>query len=192
MDKPARRNCLPAPAAAPALAPGPGAPRLRAQLARLYTRPGFLLRRAHQIAASVFEHEARDHGLTPAQFGALSVVRLLPGMDQSTLARSLGYDKVTTLRVLRGLEARGLIVRTTAEGSRRNMALRLSMAGQRLLAQGRKAADRAGRRVLSPLSTEEQMQLIALLKKLTDALESQARAPWISPLAAGKPPRSSP
>ena len=72
-------------------------------LSRLYARPGFLLRRAHQISAAVFEDECRAVGLTPAQFGVLTVLRASPGMDQSSLARALGFDKVTVLRVLRGL-----------------------------------------------------------------------------------------
>ena len=75
-------------------------------LARLYARPGFLLRRAHQISAAVFEDECRNVGLTPAQFGVLTVLQASPGLDQSSLARALGFDKVTVLRVLRGLEAR--------------------------------------------------------------------------------------
>ena len=76
-----------------------------ASLSRLYARPGFLLRRAHQISAAVFEDDCRDLALTPAQFGVLTVLRAHPGMGQSSLARALGFDKVTVLRVLRGLEA---------------------------------------------------------------------------------------
>jgi hypothetical protein len=49
----------------------PAAPALQ----RLYSRPGFLLRRAHQISAAVFEDECRAVGLTPAQFGVLTVLR---------------------------------------------------------------------------------------------------------------------
>ncbi|MDP3171009.1 MAG: MarR family transcriptional regulator, partial [Polaromonas sp.] len=95
-------------------------------LTRLYARPGFLLRRAHQISAAVFEDECRGVGLTPAQFGVLSVLRASPGLDQSSLARALGFDKVTVLRVLRGLETRGLIARAPAPASRRNLAISLS------------------------------------------------------------------
>ena len=38
-------------------------------LARLYARPGFLLRRAHQISSAVFEDACKGLALTPAQFG---------------------------------------------------------------------------------------------------------------------------
>src|SRR4051812_41598283 len=92
-------------------------------LARLYARPGFLLRRAHQISAAVFEDACRDVGLTPAQFGVLTVLQAHPGLGQSSLARALGFDKVTVLRVLRGLQARGLVERGPAGESRRNVSV---------------------------------------------------------------------
>src|SRR5690348_6897831 len=95
--------------------------KLPAPLTRLYARPGFLLRRAHQISAAVFEDECRELGLTPAQFGVLTVLRTHPGLGQSSLARALGFDKVTVLRVLRGLEGRGLVERSPAPDNKRNM-----------------------------------------------------------------------
>src|SRR6188472_3297721 len=88
-------------------------------LSRLYARPGFLLRRAHQISAAVFEDECRELALTPAQFGVLTVLRSHPGLGQSSLARALGFDKVTVLRVLRGLETRGFVARAPAAGNKR-------------------------------------------------------------------------
>ena len=91
----------------------PAAP-LPASLSRLYARPGFLLRRAHQISAAVFEDECRDLALTPAQFGVLTILKAHPGLGQSSLARALGFDKVTVLRVLRGLETRGFVSRAPA------------------------------------------------------------------------------
>ena len=94
--------------------PNPSAP--APSLARLYARPGFLLRRVHQISAAVFEDECRAVGLTPAQFGVMTVLRATPGLDQSSLARALGFDKVTVLRVLRGLESRGLVARLAPKG----------------------------------------------------------------------------
>ena len=91
-------------------------PKTPASLSRLYARPGFLLRRAHQISAAVFEDECRDLALTPAQFGVLTVLRSHPGLGQSSLARALGFDKVTVLRVLRGLETRGFVARAPGRG----------------------------------------------------------------------------
>lgn len=150
-------------------------------LTRLYARPGFLLRRAHQISAAVFEDECRSVGLTPAQFGVLSVLRASPGLDQSSLARALGFDKVTVLRVLRGLETRGLIARAPAPASRRNLAISLSAEGLTLLKQAQEPADRAYDRLMAPLSKTQRTQLVELLQVLTKGLENEARAAFVPP-----------
>lgn len=153
-----------------------------APLSRLYTRPGFLLRRAHQISAAVFEDECKPVGLTPAQFGVLTILRANPGSDQSTLARSLGFDKVTVLRVLRVLESRNLVHRATALDNRRNLSVCLTAEGERLLDQAQPPAERAFRRLMAPLTGPQQEQLIALLRQLTDGLEHEARAPFVPPV----------
>jgi DNA-binding MarR family transcriptional regulator len=150
-------------------------------LAQMYARPGFLLRRAHQISAAVFEDECSSVGLTPAQFGVLTVLASAPGLDQSSLARALGFDKVTALRVLRGLEARGLLERSPALKSKRNIAVVLSDAGEKLLKRAAKPAERAYERLMEPLSPGQQTQLILLLTELTQGLETRARAAFVPP-----------
>lgn len=155
--------------------------KLPAPLTRLYARPGFLLRRAHQISAAVFEDECRELGLTPAQFGVLTVLRTHPGMGQSSLARALGFDKVTVLRVLRGLEARGLVERGPAPDNRRNMCVNLTAQGRGILQQAQRPAERAYKRLLAPLDKDQQGQLIHLLQLLTGELEEEARAAFVPP-----------
>src|SRR4051812_42079941 len=158
----------------------PSAP-LPANLARLYARPGFLLRRAHQISAAVFENECRELGLTPAQFGVLTVLRSHPGLGQSSLARALGFDKVTVLRVLRGLEARGLVERGPAPDNKRNMCVALTDEGLALLSRAQRPAERAYKRLLAPLDAGQQEKLIELLQLLTGELEEEARAAFVPP-----------
>jgi DNA-binding MarR family transcriptional regulator len=152
-----------------------------ATLSRLYARPGFLLRRAHQISAAVFEDECRDLGLTPAQFGVLTVLKSHPGLGQSSLARALGFDKVTVLRVLRGLETRGLVARAPAPDNKRNVSVALTTEGLAMLAQAQKPAERAYKRLLAPLDKAQQGQLIELLQLLTGELEDDARAAFVPP-----------
>jgi DNA-binding MarR family transcriptional regulator len=152
-----------------------------ATLSRLYSRPGFLLRRAHQISAAVFEDECRELALTPAQFGVLTVLKSHPGLGQSSLARALGFDKVTVLRVLRGLESRGLVERAPAPDNRRNVSVSLTREGLEMLAQAQKPADKAYKRLLAPLTREQQEQLVELLQLLTGELEEDARAAFVPP-----------
>jgi MarR family transcriptional regulator, lower aerobic nicotinate degradation pathway regulator len=152
-----------------------------ASLARLYARPGFLLRRAHQISAAVFEDECRALALTPAQFGVLTVLKAHPGLGQSSLARALGFDKVTVLRVLRGLETRGLVARSPAPENKRNVSVSLTPAGAEMLARAQKPAERAYKRLLAPLDKAQQVQLVGLLQLLTGELEDDGRAAFVHP-----------
>lgn len=145
----------------------------------LYQRPGFLLRHAHQISTAVFEGACASVGLTPAQYGVLTVLASEPGLDQTRLARALAFDKVTVMRVLHGLEERGLVARQLSERSRRQMAVALTPAGEKLLASAHGPAEQAYQRLLSPLSLSQRDQLIKLLQLLTSGLSDEARAPFV-------------
>ncbi len=149
---------------------------------RIYARPGFLLRRAHQISAAIFEASCAHLELTAAQFGALSLISGFPGLDQTRLARAMGFDKVTMLRVIKGLEARDLVLRRVANTSRRMLAIELTAAGRKLLQQAQAPSESAYQTLLEPLNAAEQKQLIKLLQKLTTAHEQRARAA-LEPLA---------
>lgn len=160
-------------------------------LTDLYQRPGFLLRRTHQISAAVFENACASVGLTPAQYGVLTVVAAEPGLDQTRLSRALAFDKVTVMRVLKGLEERGLVRRERSSVSRRQMTVSLTADGEALLAAAREPAERAYQRLLSPLTPAQRRQLIELLQTLTEGLADEARAPFVplevSAPAAGEP-----
>lgn len=148
-------------------------------LSDMYQRPGFLLRRAHQISASIFESACANLDLTQAQYGALTVLASEPGIDQSRLARALAFDKVTALRVLRGLEERGLVTRAMSQTNRRQMVVRLTTAGKRLLKQAEKPVQEAYARLMAPLAARERQAFIQLLQVMTDGLHTEARASFV-------------
>jgi MarR family transcriptional regulator, lower aerobic nicotinate degradation pathway regulator len=156
----------------------------------IYQRPGFLLRRAHQISTAIFERSCAHLGLTPAQYGVLSVVAEQPGVDQSSLARALAFDKVTVLRVLQGLEAKGLCTRGTAPGNRRQMAVSLTPQGLELLSLARQPVQQAADLLLSPFTPAQREQFMGLLNTLNASLDAQARAGFVPvqglPVKAGK------
>jgi DNA-binding MarR family transcriptional regulator len=161
-------------------------PKPPSSLSRLYARPGFLLRRAHQISAAVFEDACKELGLTPAQFGVLTVLQAHPGMGQSSLARALGFDKVTVLRVLRGLQARGFVTRVPAEDNKRNISVTLTAEGAEVLQQAQKPAEKAYKRLMAPLDKNQQDQLLELLQLLTGELEDEARAAFVPPASPSR------
>src|SRR5262245_13091163 len=81
------------------------------KLEDLYRRPGFMIRRAHQISVSLFLAETGALGITNRQYGILFALRHRPGIDQISVARLLGLDRSTTGMVIKKLQAAGLIGR---------------------------------------------------------------------------------
>ncbi|MGI4813672.1 MAG: MarR family winged helix-turn-helix transcriptional regulator [Janthinobacterium lividum] len=145
------------------------------RLAQLYARPGFLLRRAHQISVAIFECACADIELTPAQFGVLCVLSARPGIDQASLARAVGLDKVTTLHLVRGLTTRGLVSRSPASEGRRSIALSLTPRADALLELADPCVEQAYERLMASLTLAQQEQLLSLLNELNTRLESAAR-----------------
>jgi DNA-binding MarR family transcriptional regulator len=146
-------------------------------LQELYSRPGFLLRRGHQIAVSIFMQECEKTGLTPPQHGVLIAAGQHPGLSQSDVARLLGFDRATIGQVVKGLEARGLLRRGSSHDNRRNKALVLTPKGAAVLKRAALAMHRISTRLLSPFNPKERKLFMALLSRLTARLNTESRTP---------------
>ena len=146
-------------------------------LAELYRRPGFMIRRVHQIAVSLFIEETGKLGVTNRQYGILFVLKHRPGVDQISVANLLGLDRSTTGMVLKKLEDDGLVVRSVDARDRRRHSMRLTKSGERLLSQLAEPARRARARVLSAFTAREQTLFLQLLDKFTRAFNGTTRVP---------------
>ena len=140
----------------------------------LYDQPGHLIRRAQQIAVSMF-HETMDAEITPVQFAVLRMLKESPGVDQVTLAGLVALDKSTTADIAVRLEKRGLIRREVL--ARRQRRLSLTPEGEAALTAMVTAVHRLRDRMLSSLSVTEQGEFIRLLKKFVHINNEQSRAP---------------
>lgn len=147
------------------------------QLEALYDRPGFLIRRSHQIAQALFEEEAEDIGLTASQMGALTVVHARGPLDQIGLARAMGVDRSTAGLVLSNLAQHGLINRVSDPSDRRRKLITITEAGLEALRNVQPAALAVKERLLAVFTDEEADHLVRLLKKLVDTLNTQVRTP---------------
>jgi len=146
-------------------------------LDELYRRPGFLIRRAHQTAVSIFLEETGPLGITNRQYGILLVLKHHPGIDQITVAKLLGLDRSTTGMVLGTLEKAGLVGRIVGERDRRTRSLQLTAAGTHMLARLADPARRAQTRVLSVFSKQERRIFLDLLDKFNRAFNATTRVP---------------
>ncbi len=158
-------------------------------LKQLYGRPGFMLRRAHQIAVSVFLEQTSDLRITTTQYGILFLLRHLPDIDQITVAKLLGLDRSTTAMVVKKLETDGLIGRRVGTGDRRRRALELTPAGVAMLKQLKGPAATARTRLLSVLAPAERTVFLRLLDKFTQAFNESARVPLLMRRSGPAPTR---
>lgn len=140
----------------------------------LYEQPGHLIRRAHQIAVSMF-HDEVGRDLTPVQYAVLRMLQDRPGIDQVTLAERVGLDNSTTADIARRLEAKGWIVRELL--ARRQRRLSLTAQGLQVLAASVGGIHRLNDRMLDSLEEGERTELIRLLQKFVHIHNDQSRAP---------------
>jgi DNA-binding MarR family transcriptional regulator len=126
-------------------------------------RPGFLLRKAHQVAVAIFFEEVGALALTPPQHNVLAAVQAHPGSHQTALSRIVGYDRATVGAVLAGLEARELIRREGAPGDRRLKTIRITRKGSGLLRASAAAMDRINDRIVACLPPADREEFIRML-----------------------------
>lgn len=147
-------------------------------LSQLYSRPGFLLRRAHQISVSIFEESCADLNLSPAQYAVLITLQDLPKVNQGDVARAIGMNKVTVSQVVQGLEVRGWITRTTEPGDRRSRQLMLTRTGKNVVKRAAAMVQSAYDVLMAPFSEAERKLLKQLLQRAVHELEPYARTPF--------------
>jgi DNA-binding MarR family transcriptional regulator len=143
---------------------------------RLWGRPGFLIRRLHQIHYGLFFEEC-GHGITPLQFGMLTVLAEHPeGIDIGALAFQLGTDRSNTADVARRLAGRGYIKQDTAKSDRRKVVSRLTREGRAFLKRMEPIMQRSQDRLLRPLPAEERATLMSALRLLVRTYNDKGRA----------------
>ncbi|WP_348789120.1 MarR family transcriptional regulator [Leifsonia sp. NPDC080035] len=129
-------------------------------------RTAFLLAQLGAEAASRFADRVAALDLSPREAGAIRVLGRTPGLSQRELAARLGTVPARLVALVDELERKGLVVRERNEADRRNYVLSLSEPGERLLGQLRGVAQEHQADMLSPLDSDEQRALAALLHKL--------------------------
>jgi DNA-binding MarR family transcriptional regulator len=132
----------------------------------LEQRPGFLIRRLHQIHVALFQDACSKFEITPLQYSLLSALAQRGTADQTTLAADIALDRTTTTGALKRLAARHLVERAVNHEDRRARACRLTPAGTALLAKIETPARDAHRATIAGLSKVDQTRLIALMQRI--------------------------
>jgi DNA-binding MarR family transcriptional regulator len=132
----------------------------------LWERPGFLVRRLHQIHSAMFLEACRAFGVTPLQYSLLSILRAQPGLDQSGIGEELGLDRSNAFDVVQRLKRAGLISLVSDVKDKRRKKTILTTKGASLLAKLDPPALKAHEELLSSLSARDRALLMKLLRRV--------------------------
>jgi DNA-binding MarR family transcriptional regulator len=135
----------------------------------LRSLPGHFARRVHQLSVALFVQEVGELNLTPVQYSALQTICNQPGIDQKTLASTIGYDTSTIAGVIDRLEARGLVMRSVAPADRRVRLVTPTDKGTQTLAAVVPRMMKSQDLLLEPLTAAERKEFMRLMKILVDS-----------------------
>jgi DNA-binding MarR family transcriptional regulator len=149
----------------------------------IHSMPGHLIRRLHQISASVFADHMKGIGLdlTSPQFAALAMIETHPRIDQATLAGLIAIDRPTIGGIVDRLVAKGYVLRQTNPRDRRARVLTLTDLGRTTLARLRPVVADVQIAILPGLSEAERGTFLRLAAKVAEAGNQLSRAPLVLP-----------
>ncbi|MBI1201029.1 MAG: MarR family transcriptional regulator [Rhodopseudomonas sp.] len=146
-------------------------------LRELHAMPGHLIRRAQQIAVSIFMEECGELDLTPVQYAALIAIGENEGIDATRLSALIAFDRSTLGSVLERLETRALISRYFMPDDKRIKRLKLTDSGQNLVARAGTAVRRAQERMLTHLPAKDRERFMELLEQFVELNNDVSRVP---------------
>lgn len=134
---------------------------------------GFLLRKVAHASHASFSEAIGETGLHPMHFGMLTILDAESPISQRDLSERTGVDPSTMVARMDVLEQRGLVERTRSTSDRRSYELRVTDAGQRVLAQLRRAAAKQAKITFGALDAGELAELHRLLWKLAESIDAE-------------------
>lgn len=106
-------------------------------------------------------------GISPRQYGVLSLLSEQDGLSQHELCRALNIHRNVMVDLVDELEARGLAQRRRHPADRRAHALHLLPAGRQLHAEAEALLDRFEAKLLGGLDVDEATAFVALLQRVS-------------------------
>ncbi|VIO66151.1 HTH-type transcriptional repressor NicR [Bradyrhizobium ivorense] len=142
----------------------------------LEERPGYLIRRLHQIHVALFQERCAAFEITPLQYSLLTALAKRGTADQTTLAADIALDRTTTTGALKRLQSRGFVDRATARHDRRSQLCRLTSAGAALLRKMERSARAAHLETVAGLGKADQKRFVVMMQRIVAAHSGTAGA----------------
>ncbi|HKU99339.1 MAG TPA: MarR family transcriptional regulator [Vineibacter sp.] len=142
---------------------------------------GFQVSRIQRRLRQVVDAELRVFGLTEATWRPLMYVwRLGEGVRQKELAAALGIEGPSLVRLLDGLERRGLIERRENDADRRARGIYLTSTGRDLQKRVGRTSGAIQRRILAAVSPADLAVCERVFRTIEEALDEAEGTvrPW--------------
>ena len=143
----------------------------------LQERPGFLIRRLHQIHVALFMEECAADGITPVQYSILTALDQMGAAEQIVLARSVGLDTTNVADVIARLERQRLLKRRVSPKDKRVKVVSLTGTGRKLVRRVSAGSARAHERTLAALSPTARSRFVRDLARLVETNNELSRTP---------------
>jgi DNA-binding MarR family transcriptional regulator len=141
------------------------------KLGSIEGRVGYHIQRLQVWVFRDFNRTLSDLEIRPNQYSVLALIAANPGLSQIDISIALDIERARLVRLLDGLEKRGLLLRRRVPNDRRSHALQLTETGQKLFAQAELLVDEHEARLAARVGSELYELLRAAMYE-NDDLES--------------------
>jgi DNA-binding MarR family transcriptional regulator len=141
----------------------------------IWDRPGYLVRRLHQIHVGLFLGRVAAGKVTPTQYGLLSILVARPSIDQLTIGGELGLDRANVADILKRLESRKLVIRVVDPQNRRRKLCLATARGAEFVRRYQREMQASQDQLLAPLLPAEREVFMDLLARLVEGNNETTR-----------------
>lgn len=134
-------------------------------------RFSYVIGRLHRVLRSTLDDGIRAHGITVAQYTALSLLAEQSGLSNAQLARRSFMSAQSANQVLQALCEQGLVKRGNDPSHGRISPTELTARGRKVLTACERVVDTAERRMLGKLASEQKKRLLAELRACLKTLD---------------------
>jgi DNA-binding MarR family transcriptional regulator len=129
---------------------------------------GYLIHRTDVKLTNYFMKQLKPYGITPEQWGIISILDSQKGTTQKELSQEIDKDHSTVVRMIHSMEKKGLVKKKFNEQDKRSHYLFLTEKGEEIKNTILPVVKDAHDFVTSNLTSEEVEQLKILLNKIYD------------------------
>jgi DNA-binding MarR family transcriptional regulator len=143
----------------------------------LLGRPGFLIRRLHQLHYALFLEETRGYDITPVQYSLMTALAARGELEQNNLAMEIGLERSSVAEVVPRMQRRGLVARRRSLDDGRVKLIRLTRKGAALKRRMASAVERAHERTIAQLDVQDREWFLLQLIRLVEANQEIGSVP---------------